>query len=97
MSETEYQEIMWAEMKPDVYSGEHCDEIAPQWETYIDGDMESNTMSDPIILDCKGFPPGAKIVISLPCCPECGYQVELCQQNQDCNFDWENWAKTQYS
>ena len=93
----EYQEIMWAEAKPDVYDGENCDQIRPLWEAYADGDMDSDTFDHSIELCCKTFPPGTKVVISVPCCPECGQQVEMCRTDEGCEFDWDEWVQNEYS
>lgn len=93
----EYQEIMWAEMKPDVYAGDNFDQIEPLWEAYSCGDMESDTFDSPIELCCKTFPPGTKVTISVPCCPKCGQRVEICKIDEYCGFDWDEWTRTEYS
>jgi hypothetical protein len=89
----EYREIMWAERKVDVYCGEDCDKWEPEWETSAEGDMGDETMKTPIILDPSTFPPGTKVVISIPLCPECTEDCESCE----CGFDWEAWAENEYS
>ena len=94
---TEYTEIMRAEMKPDVYGGEKCDEVIPRWEAYADGDMDSDTFDHNIELDCRGFPPGTRVIISVPCCPDCGQDVEMCQQDHSCNYSWDEWVQNEYS
>ena len=94
---TEYKAIMWAEMKPDVYGGEKCDEVIPMWEAYGDGDMDSDTFDHNIELDCKTFPPGTRVIISVPCCPDCGQEVEMCQQDEGCAYDWDGWVQNEYS
>ena len=96
MGELEYKEIMWAEMKPDVYDGENCDQITPRWECYADGDMDSDYF-DEIKLHSKSFPPGTKISISVPCCPKCGVIQELCKTDEGCDFNWEDWTFNEYS
>ncbi len=93
----EYQNIMMAELKPDVYGGDACDEIEPRWEAYADGDMDSDTFKTPIQLCCESFPPGTKVTVSVPCCPKCGQQVEICRADDDCHFDWDKWVQEQYS
>lgn len=88
-----YTEIMWAEMVPDCYGGDSCDQIVPMWYCYALGDMGSEHSSNDIILDPKLFPAGTKIVITVPVCPECHEQVEICE----CGFDWDKWVLEKYS
>ena len=92
----EYTEVMRAEVKPDVYAGENCDQVEPRWEAYADGDMDSDVFYHPIELDCKTFPAGTKVLISVPCCPKCSQSVELCRDD-DCDFDWDEWVLSEYS
>ena len=93
----EYQAIMWAEMKPYVYGGQNCDEVCPMWHAFAEGDMDSDTFDHPIELCCKTFPPGTKVVVSVPCCPECGQDAEMCKADDCCGFDWDAWVHTEYS
>ena len=93
----EYQEIMWAEVKPDVYGGDKCDEVIPRWEAYADGDMDSDTFDHLLEFCCKTLPAGAKVTVSVPCCPECQQQVEMCQPDEGCDFDWDEWVQDEYS
>ena len=97
MSEIEYQEILWAEVKPDVYGGSSCGQVIPMWEAHADGDMDSDSFDHPITLDCTGYPPGTRVSVSVPCCPECGQQVELCRDDESCEFDWDEWILIKYS
>lgn len=84
---------MWAEMKPDCYGGETCDQIEPRWECFALGDKDSEHSAADIILDPTRFPAGTQITISVPVCPECGEQVEICT----CGFDWRAWVIEKYS
>jgi hypothetical protein len=93
MPKLDYHQIMWAEQKPDFYAGPTCDQQKPGWDCYAEGDMDSESGLEVIELAARTFPPGTKIVVSVPICPECSEQVELC----DCGFDWESWARDQYS
>lgn len=93
----EFQEIMHAEMKPDVYGGEKCDQVVPRWEVYGEGDMDLDFLSEPIKLDFKHFPPGTTVIVSVPCCPKCGQIVELCKSDDGCEFDWDEWVQNEYS
>lgn len=91
-----YKTIIWAEMKPDLYDGEHCDKIKPRFEVFCDGDMSSE-YTEELLLSAKSFPAGTKISVQLPCCPKCGMDTELCQTNDDqCDFDWELWRDDMY-
>lgn len=107
MPEIKHQETMWAEMKPDVYGGKNCDKIIPRWETHADGDMESDT-TETVTLSARTFPPGTKITISEPLCPDCGIPripaFPTNKRNQpvfsgpcECGFDWDKWVLDQYS
>lgn len=93
---TNYQAIILAEMKPDLYDGDKCDEVRPRWWAYADGDMEGD-FTEVMSFDAKSFPPGTKITVSVPCCPMCGQQVELCSTDDSCYFDWDNWRDDKYS
>lgn len=109
MKVIEYAEIAWAEMKPYVYGGEQCDQIIPKWYGWFDGDMDGD-YSDSFDLDAKGFPPGTKITISVPVCPNCQEKSDHSMFNNfpkegtnfqelkcDCGFDWTNWTYDEYS
>jgi len=84
---------MWGEMKPDIYGGKNADEHTPQWFIYAEGDMDSDTISDPLQLDPKHFPPGTRIEISEPHCPEC----EMTPNDCCCGFNWKAWTEEKYS
>lgn len=88
-----YHEIMRAEVKVDVYDGSTCDQHRKYWNAYGDGDKQDDNFGEDIKLTLEGFPPGTKISITVPCCPECGVQSDMC----DCGFDWKKWAEEQYS
>lgn len=98
----EYLEVMWAEQKPDVYSGPNCDEHRPDWYGGALGDKGgSEGGMDVVELKAEHFPAGTKIVISVPLCPECGDSADLGHfskdQKCDCGFDWKKWADGEYS
>lgn len=90
-----YVEIMRAEQKPDVYAGPNCDEHKARWWIHADGDMDSEHV-DRFALSAADFPPGTKVVVTVPCCPLCGSNAELCVDS-DCCFDWKEWANGRYS
>ncbi|MGZ4953561.1 MAG: hypothetical protein ACXV8Q_00495 [Methylobacter sp.] len=85
--------ILRAELKVDCYDGEKCDQHKKYWETYADGDMSSDTSSEPLVLDITQFPPGTKIQVSIPLCPKCTVDVEMCE----CGYDWKQWAEEMYA
>jgi hypothetical protein len=98
---------MWADMEPDCYGGNTGDQIRPRWNTYADGDKEGG-YEDLLTLDPATFPPGTKLVISIPGCPNCGepwfpdpirYEAggPLYHGKCDCGFDWDAWVLEQYS
>ena len=95
--EMEYFTIMRAEQKPDVYGGKECDEHIPMWEAYAEGDMESEHSTEPLTLDPKSFPPGTRIIIEEPVCPECHCAASVCMEVGECDFDWKEWADNLYS
>ena len=87
------QEIMWAELKVDVYDGPNCDQHRPYWNAFSDGDKQDDDVDGDIVLSPTHFPPGTKIVISIPNCPDCDEIVDICT----CGFDWKNWVEEKYS
>lgn len=92
-----YQEIAWAERRVDCYDGPNCDQHRALWRAHFDGDMDSEDMYRDLPLDPKQFPAGTKVVIMVPVCPNCDQQVEMCEQDKGCDFDWKAWAEGQYS
>lgn len=90
----EHRTTIWAEMSPDVYDGETCDQIRARWDAYADGDMDSD-YTDVLKFDSKSFPPGTKIIVTEPECPNCQTIKELCED--DCTFDWDLWVREKYS
>jgi hypothetical protein len=107
MSEVDTRETMWAEMKPDCYGGQNCDQIRPRWECYAAGDMESEDGLKTISLAARTFPPGTRVVVQEPVCPQCGEtrsikypppkRGPLFDDKCDCGFDWKAWTLEQYS
>lgn len=96
MKKTEYQQIAWAEMKPDCYDGPDCDQLRPQWDCYFYGDMDSEETKT-LDLDAKIFQPGTKIIILEPECPKCEQQQSICRDYDSCDFDWDEWTLGKYS
>lgn len=102
-----YQEVMWAENAPDVYSGAKCDQIGPsRWKCSSLGDRGESDFETTIRLAARIFPPGTKVVISEPVCPQCGEHREpttlptgkiTFDAKCECGFDWDEWTKEKYS
>ena len=96
MTKINRQDYITAEMKPDIYDGEKCDQIRPRWWAYADGDMDGDFINT-LDFDAKQFPAGTMVVLSLPVCPKCDQTVELCEHDDHCDFDWEEWVQNEYS
>lgn len=92
MKKLEYLQVGCAEMSPDIYGGEDCNEHIAQWKAYFDGDKDSGFV-DVIKLDSAHFPAGTRIVVSMPMCPDCNETQETCQ----CGFDWMEWIEDNYA
>lgn len=111
MKPLEYEVVMWAELWPDVYDGPNCDQASPQWKAGAEGDKgDDDLSSDPLVLEPRTFPPGTKVVVSVPICPECdltidyfGFNPPMTDEDEwkvgkcDCGFDWKDWMDGEYS
>lgn len=107
MPDISYRATMWAEMKPDCYGGKTCDQIRPRWYTYADGDKDASYENEPLNLAARSFPPGTKVTVQEPSCPECGDQRSpkwptpkrgpIYEGPCTCGFDWDGWVLDQYS
>lgn len=91
--EKQMKPIMWAELKVDCYSGPCCNQHRRFWDGFGDGDKEGGEIGEVLTLAATGFPAGTKIVISIPVCPECHEDAEMCR----CGFDWHKWAEERYA
>lgn len=96
----EYRETMRAVQAPDIYDGPNCDRHRPRWSGSAEGDMDGEGPIGPTLkLAAKTFPPGTKVTIEEPVCPEChmvptrwprrGWKCE-------CDFDWKSWAEDEF-
>lgn len=97
MDKTKYQEIGWAELKVDCYTGEKCDQHKSEWHGHFDGDRDGGKIGGEITLGANAFTPGTKIVIKEPVCPECDCPRSVCVLEEDCLFDWKAWDEEQYA
>lgn len=94
--DNDYRQTMWAEMSPDIYGGETCDQMRHRWHSFAEGDMDSD-YSDALELAAKHFPPGTKVLILEPECPKCQQTPEICRGDEGCDFDWDAWTAERYS
>lgn len=111
MSETKYREVMRAELRIDCYAGRNCDQLRPYWNAFAEGDKQDDDVLEAIRLEPRHFPPGTKITVSVPCCPQCGEpnDVEIpitedlvrpkpkLREKCRCGFDWKAWTIGEYS
>lgn len=97
MTKLKMQEIGWAEMKPDTYGGDDGETHIPGWDAHFDGDMDGEYNLEELQLSAQHFPPGTKVVISVPSCPECDTASEVGEDQCQCGFDWKQWTEGEYS
>ncbi len=92
-----YKETMWVEMTPNLYHGDKCNEVMPEFECYADGDMDSERGLKEVTFAANNFPPGTKIIVMEPTCPKCHQVPEMCNYDSCCDFDWDDWRDGKYS
>lgn len=104
-----YRETMRAEQAPDVYDGTECDQHRPRWVGSAEGDKEGDgPIGETIDLAAKTFPPGTRVIVLEPVCPECGEvpaskrlpidpEIKIDGWECGCDFDWKEWAEEQFS
>jgi len=106
MNDTIYKPMLMSEVVADIYVEPH----SKQFNTFCEGDMMDDTHTDDLIVALQNLPPGAKIVISYPCCPDCGMPREDKYEHSsggikiigheetcDCGFDWKEWVEMTYA
>lgn len=98
----QFKDIMWAEKKVDVYSGDNCDEHKPFWWGYAEGDKQDGDIDDPLTLSLSQFPAGTKITISVPICPNCDLDRDFTNKTAtpemcECGFNWKGRDDEKYS
>lgn len=109
---TQFARWLSSEVKADVYNGPTHDGHRNYFETYCEGDMGPDCHDDPIKLAASQFPPGTRIRVELPCCPNCGEVRQNVREFQvaknsnviigfedmcRCGFDWRGWTEDEYS
>ncbi len=92
----DYRQTMWAEMSPDLYDGENCDQLLPRWHGFAEGDRDSDYL-ETLEFAAKHFPPGTKVLVLEPECPKCQQIPEFCRGDDACDFDWDAWTADRYS
>ena len=94
-------EVARYEMKPYIYGGDNMDKHIPQWWGYAAGDKQDDTGPERITFNPKNYPPGTKITVEVPVCPRCGEVYKNCMVRgygeDECDFNWKQWAEEQYS
>lgn len=89
--------IMEAELAVDVYDGETCDQHRPYWKGWGEGDKDAaSEIGDTIELSIAKFRPGTQVFIYEPVCPQCEQARELCEGDQDCDYDWRERDEIHY-
>jgi len=98
----ELTELMRAEQRPDVYYGLTGNGRRPRWIADTRSGLDEIGDDGIAKLDCRLFPPGTTIIVSVPDCPECGIEAEPPEAGKvpscsGCGFDWEAWAGDYFS
>lgn len=101
---------MRATQAPDIYHGPNCNQHRPRWVGSAEGDKDGDTsLGDTLALASRNFPPGTKVTVSEPQCPQCGEVPAdfgdlpdgkggwLIHWRCGCDFDWNAWAEEQFS
>ena len=92
---------MGAELSPDVYGGEKCNRVIPRWMCWCMGDKGDTDTEILLRLAAKHFPPGTKVTIEEPICPNCDeLRMPTTTGHADkchCGFDWKQWTLDEYS
>jgi hypothetical protein len=50
--------IMRSEVVADCYGGDSCEQVTKTFETYCEGDMDSDTHTEDIVIKLSDLPPG---------------------------------------
>lgn len=103
MKKIDFTESDRIRMEPDCYAGEQCDLLRPRWIVGVEkeGDVE---LGAEFRVSAKHFPPGTRLIIECPRCPDCGESSDMLAPMEfegswpdcDCGFSWADWARDQY-
>lgn len=109
MSKLNYITDMVFRQEPYCYDGDSCDQQRPRWMTSYpkEGDQEDGETLK-LEIPARSVPPGTRVVIEIPCCPQCGDRADMCMgtgENADfkewpdcnCGFSWKNWVYDNFS
>jgi len=93
-------------MEPYCYDGELCDGLRPRWMTsYPKEGKEEDGEVLRLEIDASSLPPGSRVVIEVPVCPQCGdpadIKVDCLEKHKEwpdceCGFSWKKWTYEQY-
>lgn len=77
-------------MAPDYYAGDSCDQVRPRWMVGIpkEGDEEEGEILK-MDLVARRFPPGTRVLLEYPCCPECGESADAQTPLEPINGAWD--------
>lgn len=102
-----YVERQTFRQEPDCYDGKTCDRHRPRWMTSYpkEGDEEDGEVLK-LEIDAKTMPPGSRVTIEVPCCPNCGEPADMFHDSLEkvkewpacrCGFSWKNWVEDNFS
>jgi len=99
----EYTESDCIRMEPDCYDGDDCEDLRPRWNAGVEKEGDCS-LGDQLTFLAKHFPPGTRIVIETPICPNCDESADMNTPIEfgrewpdcDCGFSWSNWAREEY-
>lgn len=84
-------------MKPDLYDGPNCDIVRPRWVADFEKEGPQE-ITENIVLSPSAFPPGTRVLIQVPECPNCELDAEFAKDGKcECGFDWHAWRDNKYS
>lgn len=107
-----YNAIMTAEVKVDCYAGDTCDQQRKYFNIYCAGDMQDDDSSEKkLTIKLSELPPGARVLVQYPVCPECGTtredkfrhsgggSMKIIGHSEKCHcgFDWHQWVENEYA
>lgn len=101
-----YHESQSFRNEPDCYDGAKGNLLRPRWMTSYpkEGDEEDGEVLE-LKIDARRVPPGTRVTIEIPCCPECGEVADMREPkgrarkwpNCQCGFSWSKWAQEEYA
>ncbi len=97
------------EVEADIYGPDEGN-VRKFFATHCKDEMDNSIHTDNIIISLGNLPPGARILIDYPCCPDCGVarndtlmqlaggRMEIVGHDSlcDCGFDWDNRVQEEY-